>query len=365
MTQTLRSVFDDRLAEFQADYGFHEQDEAVRTLAATGELLDLMFGGPEAPLAMHALRHIIGHGVGRNWDWTKLSRDAVDLDWRTTWDEINGYDASSTPPFLDELHDLNAFGNFGIQPIWGFAASERRHLPEAAHSLARLSAAQDLPAWVEGVCQKIDLLEQLAPRTADGATTLREILVTRNLARARIKFDQGQPITIHELALLSAVTPKRIQNAIYAKTDEAPIIDKNGLISPESCETWLVTRDYKPSIWKQVAPLYPLDPQWGEDTAFEATEPDRFVDDFLFVPVANDGTMFVPSLQRVGKAHEGGYTIGAKGAEQVIPDYDAALDKLRKMETPRWRRPNTESGKWGIVTGQTWKRVRRTELQGL
>lgn len=365
MGQTLRDVFESRLAEFEEDYSFHEQDEAVRTLTVTGELLDLMFGRLEAPLAMTALRRIIAHGVGREWDWTKLTQDEVDHDWRATWDEIDGWEASSTPPFLDELHDLNAFGYFGIQPIWAFAASERRHLPEATHLVARLAAVQDMPTWVEGVCRKIDLLERLAPRTADRSTTLREILVTRNLARARIKFDQGQPITIHELALLSAVTPKRIQNAIYAKTDEAPVVDKNGLISPESCEGWLAARDYKPSIWKQVATLYPLGPQWGEDIEFDATEPDRLVDDFVFVPVANDGTMFVPGLHKAGKVHAGGYTIGAKGAEKVIADYDAALDQLRKMETPRWRRPNLESGKWGIVTGQTWKRVRRAELQGL
>jgi hypothetical protein len=365
MTQSLRDVFESRLAEFEEGYGFHEQDEAIRTLTVTGELLDLMFGGVEAPLAMSALRRIIAHGVGREWDWAKLAKEEADLNWRETWDGINGWDASSTPPFLDELHDLNAYGHFGIHPIWGFAASERRHLPEARHLLARLAAAQEMPTWVEGVCQKIDLLERLAPRAADGVTSLREILVTRNLARARIKFDQGQPITIHELALLSAVTAKRIQNAIYAKTDEAPVVDKNGLISPESCEGWLAARDYNPSIWKQVTSLYPLGPQWGEDIEFEATESERFVDDFMFVPVANDGTMFVPGLHKSGKAHEGGYTIGAKGAEQVIADYDAALDQLRKMETPRWRRPNTESGKWGIVTGQTWKRVRRAELQGL
>lgn len=365
MGQTLRDVFESRLSEFEEEYGFHEPDEAIRALAVTGELLDLVFGGAEAPLAMTAMRRLIAHGVGREWDWAKLALDEVDINWRDTWAVIDGWEASSTPPFLDELHDLNAFGYYGIQPIWAFATSERRHLPEAKHLLVRLAAVQDMPSWVESVCQKIDLLERLAPRTADGNTTLREILVTRNLARARIKFDQGKPVTIHELALLSAVTPKRIQNAIYAKTDEAPVVDKNGFISPDSCEAWLTTRDYRASIWKHVASLYPLDPEWGESIEFEATEPERLIEDFVFVPVANDGTMFVPSLRRAGKGQVGGYTVGAKGSEQVVAGYDAGLDLLRKMETPRWRRPNVESGKWGIVSAQTWKRVRRAELQGL
>jgi len=222
-----------------------------------------------------------------------------------------------------------------------------------------------MPTWVESVCQKIDQLERLTARNTDGTTSLREVLITRNLARARIKLDQGQPVTIHELALLSGVSLKRIQNAVYAKTDEAPVVDKNGLISPEACEPWLIARDYHHSVWKQVSALYPLTPNWGEDVQFEEVQPNLFVADFVFVPVANDGSMFIPSLRREGKSDDGGYTIGAKGAEQVVADYDEALQQLRMMETPRWRRPNSESGNWGLVTGQTWKRIRRAELQGL
>lgn len=366
MSQTLRDIFQTRHDEFEEGYSYPEQDEAIRALAITGELLDLMFAGAEAPLAMTAIHRIIAHGVGREWDWARVAQDKIDLDWRKTWAEIDGWEASSTPPFLDELRHLNAFGNYGIAPIWDLAADEyRRDHPDAQHLRDRLGAAQDMPIWVEGVCQKIDQLERLAPRNTDGSTTLREILVTRNLARARIKFDQGHPITIQDLALLSAVSTKRIQNAIYAKTDEAPVMDRNGLISPEACEAWLTTRDYRPSIWKQVSALYPLGPDWGEGIELETTEPDRLVEDFVFVPVANDGTMFVPSLRRAGKGDDGGYTIGAKGSEQIVPDYEAGIERLRTMETPRWRRPNPESGKWGIVTGQTWKRVRRAELQGL
>ena len=366
MSQTLRDVFESRLAEFEDGYRFAEQDEAVRALSVAGELLDLMFGGVEAPLAMTAMKRIIAHGVGRTWDWSNLAKDEVDLNWRATWSEIDGWEASSTPPFLDELHDLNAFGYYGIQPIWGLVANEhRRDLPEAQHLRDRVAAVQDMPTWVEGVCRKIDLLERLVPQPVEGRHQLVETLATRNIARARIKFDQGQPLTIHELAALSFVTPKRIQNAIYAKTDEAPVVDKNGLISPESCEAWLAARDYRPSIWKQVSALYPLTPEWGEGIEFEATEPDRTIEDYVFVPVANDHSMFVPSLHRSGKQGDGGYTIGAKGSEQVISDYDVALEQLRLMETPRWRRPNPESGNWGIVTGQTWKRVRRAELEGL
>lgn len=71
------------------------------------------------------------------------------------------------------------------------------------------------------------------------------------------------------------------------------------------------------------------------------------------VPVARDGTWFSPALRRAG-----GYTIGAKGEEQVVADYHQALAQLREMTVPRWRRPNPK-GNWGIVAGVSWESVDR------
>jgi len=69
------------------------------------------------------------------------------------------------------------------------------------------------------------------------------------------------------------------------------------------------------------------------------------------VPVAKDGTWFSPGLKRLS-----GYTIGAKGEEIVVEDYQEALKRLRQMSRPHWRRPNPK-GNWGIVTGIQWKSV--------
>lgn len=361
--QTLRDVFQTRREEFQANYGFDEQDEAIRALAVTGELLDLIFVRDEAALAMTAIRALVANG-NRDWDWSALSEREVDRHWRGTWEEINGWDASSTAPFLDHLHDLNAFAYYGIAPVWGWAGSDSLKQPEGEEMRERLDSAVDVPAWVETVCLKIDRLEGLVPRKPDGTSPLVATLATRNMARARVKFDQGKPLTVHELASLSCVSVKRLQNAIYAKTDEAPVVDRNGLISPEAGQPWLMGRDYQPSIWKQVAALYPLAQDWGEEVLFEETELNRVIDDVVFVPVANDGSVFNPGLRRPGKGHDGGYTIGSKGSERVVVTFDEAIAELQKMEAPRWRRPNPESGNWGIVTGQTWKRMRRSELEG-
>lgn len=66
------------------------------------------------------------------------------------------------------------------------------------------------------------------------------------------------------------------------------------------------------------------------------------------VPVAKDGSAFLPGLRRAS-----GYTIGAKGEERVVRQYEQALEELTRMETPRWRRPNS-AGNWGIVSGVSW-----------
>jgi len=66
------------------------------------------------------------------------------------------------------------------------------------------------------------------------------------------------------------------------------------------------------------------------------------------VPQAKDGSVFSPAL-----GVRGGFTVGAKGDERKISDFDEALAFLKAQPTARWRRPN-EKGNWGIVAGIRW-----------
>jgi hypothetical protein len=66
------------------------------------------------------------------------------------------------------------------------------------------------------------------------------------------------------------------------------------------------------------------------------------------VPQAKDGSVFSPALER-----KGGFTVGTKGDERRIVDFDEALAFLKSQPTARWRRPN-DKGIWGIVTGIQW-----------
>ncbi len=75
------------------------------------------------------------------------------------------------------------------------------------------------------------------------------------------------------------------------------------------------------------------------------------------VPVAKDGTFFSPECRR-----KRGYQIGPKGSEQWVADYWRALEELKTMKPPKWRRPSAASGRPGIVTGVRCIEKSRNEL---
>lgn len=75
------------------------------------------------------------------------------------------------------------------------------------------------------------------------------------------------------------------------------------------------------------------------------------------VPVAKDGTFFSPECRR-----KRGYQIGPKGSEQWVADYWRALEELKTMKPPKWRRPSAASGRSGIVTGVRCIEKSRDEL---
>ena len=364
--ETLKDEFYNRVHEHIAMEDFQEQDDALLLFVHTGELMDLMFGPKKSALTMAILGEVVKYGAQGEWDGRNFAALEVDSDWRSAWNDKEGWADTCGPVFFDELHELNALSRFGFCPTWRSVDDEDFLSHPETIRRDRVESLADVPAWVESVCSKIDRIEALVPSSMlqDGA--IRHMTATRLRARARIKLDLKQPLTVHELAELSDVSTKRLQNAIYAKTDEAPRVDKNGLISPEACEPWLAARDYFPSIWQAITKLYPLKPGWGEDVVYDKGESVTTVDDFVFIPVANDGSEFTPDLLRDArtKSDLGGYAIGPKGDETVVPTYQDALKALHSMDVPRWRRPNPESGNWGVVTGQSWRRVRLSSLEG-
>lgn len=164
------------------------------------------------------------------------------------------------------------------------------------------------------------------------------------VAGTRWALDNGKPVEPAALAEFGGVSEGHIRNMISSQKRTFTSID--GRIPAQEALAWLSSRvDFWNSIWReQVLPQYGVKHRAALQRA-------------IFIPVARDGSAFHPGLRRGA-----GYTIGEKGAETQIDDFDNALTGLQQMPVPYWRRPNT-AGNWGIVSGVRWARIDASDLE--
>jgi hypothetical protein len=162
------------------------------------------------------------------------------------------------------------------------------------------------------------------------------------LASLRFKIDQDELLTLAEIASLLELKETTVVTAAIRGQFPTEADENRRWARPSDVLPWLVERGYQPT----------------REVSADVAETVEATDDYVFVPIAADGTWFSPTC-RLGS----GYTIGAKGEERKVGDYWTALEQLARQRTPRWRRKNP-NGNWGIVAGQTaWHRVRRAEIE--
>ena len=126
---------------------------------------------------------------------------------------------------------------------------------------------------------------------------------------------------------------------------------------PSGAVTWVKLEDHViQAIEEQVKLLSSLSGQPVAAEALRADDAEASALNSVRVPQASDGTLFHPGLRR-----KNGYMVGEKGSEITIEDYSAALRALSDMDTPRWRRPNSQ-GNWGIVRAVGWISLSRRDL---
>tara|TARA_R110001592_G_scaffold50314_1_gene155788 strand:- start:242 stop:895 length:654 start_codon:yes stop_codon:yes gene_type:complete len=173
----------------------------------------------------------------------------------------------------------------------------------------------------------------------------RQLEETVLLASGRWALDHDRPVKPEALAIFGGVKLSRMRNLI---SGENPILRReNGLIPAKPATDWLEGRNsFCPSIWRTARPNYD-----GAVTTYKYVEA-------LFVPMARDGSLFHPGLERRGT-----FTIGEKGNETHVKNYDDALRDLQEMPDPAWRRPPRGGrGGWSIVRGTSWARMSQAEL---
>lgn len=340
--------FEGRLSTFLEVFTEEETDTFARSLVTIGDMVEAGFGAGQAVQIMSAVEQIITSVTQP--DSLKLS---VDAGWRERFLDINVAADTPFPLTLRRAQDLNAFAYFGILASWS-GIEDGKTVPGLEDTLV------DVPRYIEDT---IEILDRFVSLFGKGAETWGFSVIERTIlaARARLRIDQDEPMTVHELAAISQVVPKRLQNAMYAKSDEAPITNKDGLITPASARRWLEARDYLPSLWQSFIADRAWEQNLGGQAAGQANCESTETNDFLFVPEAADGSVFGPESCFQGSDGLKHYTIGEKQAERTFDNYDDALSALTAMVTPRWRRPNNR-GNFGIVRAARWRRVSRAEL---
>jgi hypothetical protein len=246
----------------------------------------------------------------------------AEFGWRGALEEeANGL--YSDTPGGGLLHDLTAYADYGL------VLSPCRTLEERKQILG------------EQVQDGLLLLDLVVSQLEDKAGSPVWRIVKKSLARW--KLDTGKALDKAELSLLSGLADQSIRNRLSGKSREI-----NGTIERvEAAEAlkWLtLQRKFVSSLWR-----------YQDDTeAVRST--DKAVAEPLFLPVAQDNSLFHPGLQK-----DDVYTVGGVGHEQTFKRFDDALAALQEMTVPTWRRPS-EDGRWMQVKGMNWRRVDRAEL---
>jgi hypothetical protein len=255
-----------------------------------------------------------------------LAREAGSTTGPATWREALAHSESycfSSWPFGAQLHDLAAYAHFGIA-----LASEddaETWLRELVEGAVKFRDSSPIDLWLD----------------PSQASPLEEIVL---LAENRWALDNNRPIDPRALSKLGGVSEGRMRNMMSGSG--RTFSNEDGKIPAHEAIAWLAGRD---SFWNSIWRDQQL-PQYRVRHRPPLEHP-------VFVPVARDGSVFHPGLNRGGT-----YTIGEKSDERHLADFDEALAELQEMPAPYWRRPNT-SGHWGTVRGVRWARLDQVDLE--
>jgi len=291
-----------------------------------GDFLAAIFGMQAADAGMTAMLREGICPVERPW------REAIRNDEVPFWPES---------AIGQHLFDVGAYAIYGYCPEDAIPADERpEYLGWLVRRAVEFSRKAPTELWLDPQVsdEGPESIGALMPK--EGAR-LRHVVM---LAENRWALDNHGAVEPAALAAFGGVAESRVRNLMAGAARQFNK-DAEGKIPAHEALAWLSGREeFWNSIWRdQAMPLY--------------SDPDRPpLAAPVFVPVAADGSIFHPGLER-----NGAYMIGAKDEEKRIVGFEEALAALQSMPATHWRRPN-EKGNWGIVAGRRWERLDRREL---
>lgn len=248
-------------------------------------------------------------------------------DWAETLDE-HTYEAFSTWPIGERLFELAAYAVYGIVIGDREASEPEAYIDSLITAATTFLAESPVKQWRVG---------------AEGQTELEDLVLW---AKNRWALDHKEPVDPKALARFGGLSERSIRNMMAGGGKTFNAVD--GRIPAYEALAWLETRDeYWNSIWRE------------QPEPSHAQEPEEPVENPIFVPVARGGSVFHPGVERNGR-----FTVGPKGDERQVGDFEQALEELQRMPSPFWRRPNDKNA-YGIVRGVRWVRLDRAHLASI
>lgn len=305
----------DRLNEFDQTFDL-DKDPFItiyELIQATGDFLEMIVGTKNVNEGMPKILGLQSKTERANWR-AELEESEAGMHCKLE--------------LVEDLFVVAAYGSYGID----HAAREHDSEEEVA---SRISSAIKRAETLVAFCP-LDLWVG-----KDGHRSLEDALM---LAKNRWALDHGLPVEPEALAMFGDITMGSMRNLLSGKT---AIFKKiNGKIGAKEALDWLSEkRSFFPSIWRHARP------EWdGQSYETDYLTP-------VFVPQSRDGSIFHPGLRRNGT-----FTVGEKGSEKQIVDYEEALAALQEMPRTAWRRPGRGKGGWGTVSAVHWVRMSHSEL---
>ena len=302
----------ERAAIFHEQYGndFDASDALPNFIIAAGDYISRIVGAEDTDAGMaRIVAGLVNSGGGEI---------RTPSEWRGAVTE-NRSNCYSEWKIGAPLHDLAAYAEYGIV-------------------LHDSEDPEELAAHIKSLLKQAQELEAETPIAEWHLNANNEFARLVKIARNRWALDNDEAIEPLALAHFGGVSEGRIRNMMSGAN--RTFTSDDGRIPAQEAHKWLAGRpEFWNSIWREQSL-----PQYDDNRSAPLQQA-------MFIPVARDGSTFHPGLRR-GSA----YTIGKKGTEEQIADFNEALSQLQRMPVAYWRRPNA-SGNWGSVAGVRWERI--------
>ncbi len=291
-------------------------------IIAAGDYISRIVGPESADAGMALIVEGVvsasGHALHRPADWREALRDSSSY-------------CFSEWPIGEWLHKLAAYAEYGI------VLDDNEAAPSTAD-------AETIGAEIRCMLSQAEELVASTPfaewRLSDSNELSRLVMIARN----RWALDNNEPVDPAALAYFGKISEGRVRNMMSGA--DRTFSSADGRVPAAEAHRWLQGRpEFWNSIWKDQNLV-----QYDDTRTTPLTKP-------IFVPVARDGTMFHPGLQRGNS-----FTIGKKGEEEQVAGFYNALLKLQQMPVAYWRRPNA-SGNWGTVVVDHWERIDASDFK--